>query len=489
MLCFLAVAITVSCLGDYRLNWIHPENWLAEQKFLDGYTAFHWSDFARFFDCGAVSDNCARARFLSFFFSYADTFFRLWLVQYLPPHPSLSLTWFLSFASLYLFYCTLIGLTRDRVAAFLGTGLLAVSAGFLSPMLMLFNPAKALAGFFVNLCLWLATKIWRSGKHSAISGYAITLYIALFLAYCSDETAWFLCGAIPVLFPYLLRRRHWPLLACIIATFALFLAFTTWIAPVATRYFYNYAHFDMWSWAFNVGPDAEPGQPPLLERFNLEILLSEALNMVESEFAWWRAGPSIAAVSLLLPFCGMIVAVAFARGRMRRLFIHTSLLLLLYVGFQCVLLLRHYVGSGTYYYSNLFANFALLLVGIAIACVRDRPAARNIAFLATLYLGYVSFTWCLATDREWIAYHDRIFASVVGNRYGPLIPGEPLTGAKVVQYWRMVREGADVEHSGLSFAPKDVWLFDLMRGWHRRYLSRLPPEARPAALDLNSRDP
>ena len=474
LFCFASLVIVILCVSDYGINWMHPEVFLVERKHLVGLTGLHWRDLARFFDCEILSDVCTRARFLSFLTGYVDSFFRLWLVQYIPPHPSITITWLLSLASLYFLYRTIVLLTEDPAAALLGVGLYALSAGFLSSMLMLFNPAKALAGFFVNFCLFLATRIWRSPDKRACSPAAVILYVSLFLAYCSDETCWFLSGAIPILLMDSPRRRDWPFLACVAATFPLFLAFVTWVAPAIIELLWGYQHFDFWSWAFNVGRAADPNEPPLLTRLSVPTLAAIAYNMLQSEYAWPHSGPTVAALSVLPLAAAVVAAAGLANREMRWLLARTTIVLAMFVVFQSLLLLRHYVAAGTYYYGALFANFSLLVVAVAISCVRragtahGARAARALACLAAIYLGYVSFSWCMAFNRYWIGVHDKLYAEMVPDLYGPLTPGAPLSEAKVAAYWRAARTGEDFRRLRASFAPKDIWLFAELDAWRRR---------------------
>ena len=472
LFCLAALAIVIDCLSDYSINWMHPEIFGAETSHLSGLTQLHWIDVTRFFGCQLLSDVCARARFLSYLTGFVDSFFRLWLVQYIPPHPSLNVTWLLSFASLYCLYRTIVLITDDRPAALLAVGLYALSAGFLSNMLMLFNPAKPLAGFFVNFCLMLAAQIWRSRDHRVYSPAALLLYVALFLAYSSDETSWFLCCAIPLLFVDLWRRRGRALLAAVVASFPLFLAFVTWAAPPIIMWLWGYRYSDFWSLAFDVGRAATPNELPLLDRLDAGTLAATAYSMVKSEYSWWRSGPTLAALSLVPIVGGLAAAALIAEPWMRRLFIRATAVFLLFVLFECLILLRAYIASGTYYYGALFANYSLLMVGVAIACVRRVPAARIVAFLAAVYLGYVSFSWCMATNRSWIARHDQLYAEMIGDRYGPLTPGAPLSEAKVAVYARAAMAWQDLRGLRATFAPKDVWLFEELEAWRRRHEKR-----------------
>ena len=471
LFCLLALAVLVGCLGDYEVNWMHPEIFAAESKHFAGFTELHWRDFLEFLNCRALSDTCLRARFLSYLTGYVNSAFRLYVAGHLVPHPSLSLTWPLSFLSIYLFYRLILALTGDRAAGLLTTGLYVLSAGFLSMMLMLFNPAKPLTNFFVNLTLYLAARIWRSGDRRALSAKAVSLYVALFLAYCSDETAWVLYGAIPILFPELFRRRSWPLALCLLLTYPAFLAFVTWLAPAAISYFWGYAPFDFWGFLLNAGRRARPTELSYIERLGLGALWHTAVELVESQYAWWRSGPAIATLSLLPLAAGLAAAVAFARRRSRMLFIRTAIMLAAFVVFQGLVLLRGgnvgVVSSGTYYYGALFSNFSLLLIGSAVSCFRAVPAARFACLFASLYVGYVSFSWCMAFNHSWIARHDRIYAEQIDDRFGRLTLGAPLSEAKVAAYWRAVRAGANASSLQAAFAPKDAWLFLEMESWRR----------------------
>jgi len=472
--CFASLVIIALCVTDYSITWMHPEVFLAERKHVLALTEIHWRDVARFFDCEALSDICAEARFLSYLTGYVNSFFRLWLVRYIPPHPSISITWLLSFASLYFFYRTIVLLTDDPPAALLGTGLYALSAGYLSSLLMLFNPAKALAGFFVNFCLFQATRVRRSPDHRAWSVAAVVLYLSLFLAYCSDQSCWFLCGGIPVLLVDWRQRRDWPFLACVVATFPLFLAFVTWAAPAIVKSLWGYTDFEFWSYVFNVGRAAKG--VPFLERLNVRTLGAIAYNMLQSEFTWWRSGSTVAALSLLPLVTAILAAAGLASRQMRLLLARTALLLALFTCYESLLLTRHFVEAGTFYYGALFPNFALPMVAVAISCLRGARtdlgarAARAVACLAAIYLGYISFTWCMNFNRYWMGVHDRLYArtDLVPQDYGPLTLGAPLSEAKVAAYWRAARTGEDFRRLRPAFAPRDIWLFEKLDAWRRR---------------------
>lgn len=464
---FLAALATAAyCLGDYSINWMHPETWTQQRVYFNNRAHLSWDLWPQFFNCEIISGGgCTRARLLSYLISYVNAFFRLWLVDYIPPHPSLSLNWAISIASIYFLYRIILDLTGDRSSAFLGAGLYVLSAGFLSNLIFLFHPAKPLAGFFVNVCLFLAIGIGRSRQQTAYSARAILLYACLLLAYFSDETTWILWIAIPILCPYLLERERWPLLVGVIGSFPLFLALVTWAVPLLVKSYWSY-DFTFWNYILNVGSAAEPNSPPMLERFDINRLSAAAQSIVTSQHAWWQSGSNIAMLSVL-PVAGAIGAAAsVAKREMRALLLRTVLLLAVFLVFQCLLLLRHYhaIGSGTFYYGALYANFFVLVVGVAMACIRDVWGANIIRTMVAMYLGYVSFTWCMTFNAAWIPLHYPDELKVDSRN---LRADSPSTLAGVADYWRAVRRGEDVRW--VALAPKDLWLFDLMDSWRERH--------------------
>ena len=467
--CVLSAVVVLFLLSDYALNWVRTDYFLVEVQwpirqemlFGGGYTLgptpLNPYNLARFFfDC--LGGDCGRARFLSFLVIHLDNMFRAWLAQYVPPHPSLSLTWGLSFASLYWLYLTVLNLTRDRTAAWLVVGLYALSEGFLSMLVMLAAPAKPLAGFFVIFCLYSASQLRTTGDRRAGSARAVLLYTSLILAYSTDESAWVLYGAIPIMFPELFSRRHLSLPICLLATFPLFLIFVTWIAPIATTYFWEpfKYNFDFWGWTLNIGPDGTGGTT-LLDRFDVSSILATAWNMVRSEFAWPHSGTTVAIASVLPIALGLGAALAVGRPRLRSGLARAIILVVLFAIYEGLLMRR--LGSGgiaysTYYYGSLFPVFSLLMIGIAFACFRGILVARIACVVVSSYLGYISYSAAMDDNRSAMIEHERIYAHYLQVDHGALTAGAPLTRAKVEGYWRAARVGGDLEWAASFFLAK-----------------------------------
>ena len=458
---FAALGYTIA---DYSIDWMHPETWAQHNVYLAGLNTFDWSLPAQFFNCEIIAGGgCTRARFLSYLFSYANAFFRLWLVDYIPPHPSLSLNWLFSLASIYFLYRIVLGLTHDRPAALLASGLYILSAGLLSNFSMLFHPAKPLAGFFVNLCLLLALRLERAAHPAGAAAYATLLFPCLWLAYFSDETTWFLWVAIPILCPRLAIGPRRVLLAGIVSSFPLFLAFVTWAAPVIVKSLWGY-EFTFWSYIFNSGA-TEPNAMPLLERIEPGVILAVALNLVTSQHAWWQSGRDVAVLSLLPVAAAVGLAGIFADRALRVLLLRASALFAAFLVFQSVLLLRYIPASeaGTFYYGALYANYSAILAGVVMACFRGGWLILALRAIAAVYLGFVSFTWCLSFNTVWIPMHFPDHLQIAGRN---LRPDAPSSAGVVAEYWSIARAGGDAGRIALQ--PKEVWLFDLMDDWRRR---------------------
>ncbi len=459
----LCLAIGVYTLSDYSANWMHPEIYLAEQRHAPDIEsmglsskAFH---IARFADCHTLSDNCNRTRLMSYYVGYLNPFFRLWLEKYIAPHPSVSLTWLFSIATLFFLYRLVRNLTGDRSAALLTTALYSLSAGFLSVMVMLFNPAKPLASFFVCCGLYVAGLVVR-GNLPWQAPLSWLLYVIITLGLFSDETAWLLPLYIVILFPAFLQRVRWPNTLCMFLTIPFFLGFVTWELPILARFIWRYDFVNLWGMApMQEGLYVAQDKAALILKL-LSGMSSIAYNMFNSEFAWWQSGTLIAVVSFLLLAIGIAVSAQYGRRDARYLLARTVLLLIVVSGFQCAVMAQTDTAAGTYYYDNLFPLFGVLVIGASFACLRGYNIARGFAVAVCIYLGYVSFTWFLSANREWIAGHELWYGRLVGEQFGP--QHTPLSEAKVAALWRQASAGADVSSEAPKFAPKDLWLFQEM---------------------------
>ena len=154
--------VIVAYLFNYDMNWTNPEfsKMNIPNAMMTGH-AYTWKDVARSFDFMSF-DFVPRARFLSHFFEIINIKLRVFLFQFLPPHPSFSITWIVTLILSPLFLYRLVLLwTGNTVRAWTSLALYVCSTGYLSSMVMLFHPAKTLAHFFIIFSLYLGAKVDR----------------------------------------------------------------------------------------------------------------------------------------------------------------------------------------------------------------------------------------------------------------------------------------------------------------------------------------
>ena len=91
---FLASFIYVlTLIGNYDINWTHPEVvGIQIPGVVKNGAEIVPRDLLRGFDVLSFEYG-GRSRFVSYFFQTFNIKFRLLLLRFIPPHPSLSLTW------------------------------------------------------------------------------------------------------------------------------------------------------------------------------------------------------------------------------------------------------------------------------------------------------------------------------------------------------------------------------------------------------------
>ena len=194
-------------------------------------------DFGRIFDLSPAGFHITqptRFRYFQDLFLLINFKFRIWLFNYIPPHPSLSLAWLFPLLLSPLFFFKLIyNLTSSRKASWIGVILFYLSTGSLSGITLLSNPAKPLTIFFAILCFYLASKISLSvGGKGYFTKKCFWIYIMLLafllLSFFTDETAYFLYICIPILFPAIfgIKRIRVISIGLYLLLLALFLIYT-----------------------------------------------------------------------------------------------------------------------------------------------------------------------------------------------------------------------------------------------------------------------
>jgi hypothetical protein len=167
-----------------------------------------WRDLLGGFNCNIYED-MVRARFMCTVLDVLNIKIRMWLWQFVPPHPSFTLTWIFSLVLCPIFLFKLMrNLTSDRSAAWIAVLLYGVSPGLLSGVQIFFHSAKPLSSFFTIFCLYLASRLDLSLRdHERMmprDALAFLLLLAvLFIGFFTDELSYFTFVAVPVMFPHI----------------------------------------------------------------------------------------------------------------------------------------------------------------------------------------------------------------------------------------------------------------------------------------------
>ena len=194
-------------LINYNAMWVQPEefNWreyilTQEVSSATGYVsmALNWRVFE-------YEPRITRP--LSHVFEIINTKFRAWLWKALPPHPSLSLTWFFILGlSPLMFFGLLRNLGIERSLAGMITALYLANPGTLSLAAVDFRPSKPLANFAIVCALYWASLLNKRSANDAgradrnFLSFSL-LCVFLFLSFLVDETALLCFPAILVFFP------------------------------------------------------------------------------------------------------------------------------------------------------------------------------------------------------------------------------------------------------------------------------------------------
>ena len=242
---FCAVIVcSIYLIFNYELNWVHPEmSDIIEHTMRIG-SAISLKDlfpYENFFEP-------ARLRFICFLLLKINIRFRLWLWHYIPPHPSLALTWlFTLILSPILMFNFVYNFIGERIIAWIALILYMVSSAFLSGINLFFIPAKPMTNFFAILCLYIASKMKvfiDSGKY--FSRKVMVLYVflltVLFISFLTDEMTFLAYFCLPFLFVGIFNgmKRKKILYFLYFLPFILFIIFAFILEMKTQSYFFYY---------------------------------------------------------------------------------------------------------------------------------------------------------------------------------------------------------------------------------------------------------
>lgn len=472
--CFYPAVFFVCCvyvlilIGDYDVNWVHPEvvKFQIPGVVKNGVNIVP-GDLWRGFDVRAFEYG-GRSRFVSYFFQTFNIKFRLLLLRFIPPHPSLSLTWvFTLLLGPILIFRLIRELSGERAAAWTGASLFLLSTGTLSGVTMLFHPAKPLALFLALLCYYLAV---RMARVSQIDGYFSPAYnrrlivlLVLLLAACfTDEAAWFIFVCLAVGVPGLYRERRKGLITVGLyaGVFAGFLIFITWAAPVITRSLFGQRDFDFWGMALTRGDHSVLVDYSVLHTIRIvrDVIMNQLAPV--SRLGRLLTPARVIVLSILTPY--LVWAFSRQSPARRRLVLRLAAVLLLYLVYQSIILEKRGRATITasYYYGNLTAIFFTLPLALIFSAPRE-PARTLGKWALVLLLVIYAFSFKMV-NRHWLDSHAARARSITAKyfpRQALRMHGKILTREMVWEAWRYRREPEVIQQLQPGFPLKALWLF------------------------------
>lgn len=138
-------------------------------------------------------------RILASFLEIFDTEFRVWLWQFISPHPSISLTLIFSYASLIFLFLYLRNTGFSIFSSFCALTIYTSSPGFLSLLSMRFRSSKPLSSFIIILGLYLYSILRKKTNSSNRNSIFFLLYLFLTINLLWDETVIVLIPALFIL--------------------------------------------------------------------------------------------------------------------------------------------------------------------------------------------------------------------------------------------------------------------------------------------------
>ena len=457
-------------LLNHENAWMHPEVADTTSAILQKHTSFadrfsqflNWQLFGGQFEGKSV----CLPRLFTHIFQTGNILLRNWLFQYIPPHPSFSITWlFALFLAPYFFYKLMWNLTRDKNIARLTAALYLCLPGSLIPVIMLFHPGKPMSNFFYIFCLYLGSRLQQNLGSLTPDRFKrdfFLLSLTIFLSLFFDEYCLFLFILLPLFYPEVFwdRNKVWttavylaiPLLYYLTVVYNLpklyawagypgfdVLAFTGIQRYVPTIQFFSTPVNFVLRLHDNLGAGfnaylTESSRSVFSTHF---LAIDNSLNTANIRFGWSLLNdnnPNFLTIIhnfLLLGVGALVLLFLFKIRRqvpnhaMENLFLRAILALLLYSGFFSFLHVLSNILSGCAWYGCNFSILFALAVGLLCKIMLDALPKSKIligCFLATLMLSGLWNT--RLTNYAWMSLHYRVnyweldlWLNVIHRRY------------------------------------------------------------------------
>ncbi len=458
-LIIVAVLFIGFLILDYRMNWQswdYPEGYFP--RIVRNGPRLVPEDIARIFNASETGflQNPGRVRYFQNFVLILDAKARIWLFRYLPPHPSVSITWITTLLAPVFFYKFLRLWSNDPTAAKIGVILFILSTGYLSHLNLICNPGKALATFIGVVSLYLAEKtrarLASSGRLTrAVLGRYLLLLLFLYIGFFTDEIAWVFLVTVPLLVPGLFKVRGTRGLSPAIYASVLLLitASVLYVAPELIRRA-TPGNPRISILALNLVPceDSAP-MSRFWEWFNLPYLIRSIRNLLSRQLVLIGKPWTLLAYFFIVPYFLWVYSRMdpFRRGLAAR----SLAALFLFIGYQAFGFASVYHDDGfailnPYYYGSQLAIF--LPIPISLFLSRGKgTAVRLINTAILLFLAGVLVHNYFPISRE-IRRSDGGFSD-----YGHL------EWSVALEAYKQRNDPAAIEDIRKRFPPRSPWSY------------------------------
>ncbi len=457
LLLFVFLIALPYCLS-YQNAWVQPELIRLKAGVIKTGTALNVKDiqnglFWQFFE---YAPRCTRP--LSSYFEIIDTKFRIWLWNYILPHPSLSLSWIFSLIiAPILVFKLLRNYGIGTNIAYAMTAFYLITPGILSGEAMLFRPAKPMANFFILFSLYLASRLNQKNKEPSFLGF-FYLWATTALSFYWDETALILFPALFFIFPHLFKAKKQLLL---------------WLSlPIIT--FIGY--YKIIPFLCNL---AGHGQPKILKynklanffdinliNSSLKYLYHNTINLVFDTMGIFTVpvnAPYYIKLGIILCACSWALILFYCiRSKLKwnPLFIFLLFLILFFNALMTVTMQTW----GPYYYGSFWSIFFIIFIADMINNANIPPRTLTICFFFIIFSTIHCFigTNNIYKRYHWYPYSPGTISEYFNTKRIRFNPNDelPFKGKELkdntLLYWAQVRNGINIDS---FYLPKELgWL-------------------------------
>lgn len=448
-----------------------------------------WEDLLRSIDAHAI-DGRSSARFVARALDVLNIKFRIWLWQFIPPHPSLSLLWIFSLVLCPILLFKLVrNLTSDLSAAWIAVLLYGVSPGLLSGVLMYFHSGKPLTSFFTIFCFYLASKLDLSLRdHERMmprDTLAFLLLVAvLLIGFFTDELGFFTFAAVPVMFPHIwisikpgaeLARRfrvtakNWILASLYLIPPVMFFLLVTFAIPCLSEWL-GFQPYDFWQSIQD--RNAYMPDKPFFASLSLNIHHMLANHIIPfrslsgatveqlfngSPLMTWNIYIYVTYLAYIL------IATRGIPDARRTVFLRALAMLVLFCVFNTLLFSNEVVAFGGWYYGCTFSVFFVIALAMLLSAGKGLAAISNKVLLVLLLVVFATNSMSLnAALIEHIGQNYRSTPKIYVPdsqivTYAP--DSQIVTYVKVREAWQKRENRAALEAMIPQFPGRAIWLF------------------------------